>query len=301
MHVYEAQTILLNFLFVVICVKLVFYVWYICRVYFLTRIGFRKSLKHYGEWAVVTGCTDGIGREYAKQLAGHGLNIVLISRTKSKLEKVSTEIEKMHSVETRIIVFDFSTQEGYYRIAKEMEDLPIGILVNNVGTTSDHFETFVNHDIEEIVGTINTNLMSNVRMTHLILPGMLTRRKGVIVHITSGSVFPNLVSMGVYPSTKIFLQKFCRLLQLETQGVVEHQLLTTMCVATKGMKMQPTVTIPSPREYVESAIRTIGVASESCGYLSHELVYLVMLCVPDCVVNFVFTNIFIPKMKKYRC
>ena len=47
----------------------------------------------YGEWAIVTGCTQGIGKCYAEELAQKGLNLVLISRTQSKLEKFSDELK----------------------------------------------------------------------------------------------------------------------------------------------------------------------------------------------------------------
>ena len=54
--------------------------------------------KKYGEWAVITGCTQGIGRFYAEELAQKGMNIVLISRSQSKLEEVAVELNKTHGM-----------------------------------------------------------------------------------------------------------------------------------------------------------------------------------------------------------
>jgi 17beta-estradiol 17-dehydrogenase / very-long-chain 3-oxoacyl-CoA reductase len=66
------------------------------------------NLKKYGSWAVVTGCTDGIGKAYAESLAKKGLNIVLISRTLEKLQEQAKSIQEKYKVETKVISADFT-------------------------------------------------------------------------------------------------------------------------------------------------------------------------------------------------
>lgn len=63
------------------------------KVHTLARI-WKTDLKKYGQWALVTGCTEGIGKEYARQLAARGLNVVLVSRNRTKLEAVQLELGK---------------------------------------------------------------------------------------------------------------------------------------------------------------------------------------------------------------
>lgn len=138
---------------------------------FITSFMPRRSVKSYGKWAVVTGATDvrftrslctracpsrcarraretvcacgcvtrvqGIGKAYAAELAKRGLSVVLISRTKARLEEVATEFSKFRGVEVKTIAADFSSagaaaDEMYARIAKELAGLDIGVLVNNV-------------------------------------------------------------------------------------------------------------------------------------------------------------------------
>ena len=94
-----------------------------------------------GSWAVVTGATDGIGKAIAMDLASRGFNIVLISRTLSKLNSVAEEIQAIQfegkNTQTRVIANDFSKDftakvfEDMYR--DKMADLDISILANNVG------------------------------------------------------------------------------------------------------------------------------------------------------------------------
>lgn len=80
-------------------------------------------------FAVVTGATDGIGREYARGLAKQKINVVVISRTESKLRELCNELEAEYRVKTKFIVADFSQGKPIYsHIAKELENIPIGIL-----------------------------------------------------------------------------------------------------------------------------------------------------------------------------
>ena len=76
--------------------------------------------------------TDGIGLSFAKQLAAQGQNIVLISRSCEKLERVARKIKEAYGVDTRIIVADFSSTDIYDRISSGLEGLNLGTLVNPI-------------------------------------------------------------------------------------------------------------------------------------------------------------------------
>jgi 17beta-estradiol 17-dehydrogenase / very-long-chain 3-oxoacyl-CoA reductase len=159
---------------------------------------------------VVTGSTDGIGKEYAKELAKQGLNIVLISRTESKLAAIAKEIgeywllsscalrpsltliscsaESTYSVKTKFIAVDFgSGREIYDEIRRELQLLDIGILVNNVGRMYD-FPNDLDQISEDLLWQIiNINVGAVTMMSRLIIPQMKINRRGIIVNISSGS------------------------------------------------------------------------------------------------------------------
>ena len=95
-----------------------------------------KKLRKYGEWAVVTGATDGIGKAYAFELAKHGLNVMLLSRTEAKLVEVEQELKaKRPNVQVRHLAVDFGKFDAAARAAvkKAIGDLDVGVCINNVG------------------------------------------------------------------------------------------------------------------------------------------------------------------------
>ena len=83
-----------------------------------------------GEWAVVTGSTDGIGKAYACALAKRGMNIVLVSRSPYKLQNVAAEIEEKYKVKTKIVDIDFTTDPAEYK--KRLETDLKGIEVREI-------------------------------------------------------------------------------------------------------------------------------------------------------------------------
>uniref|UniRef100_A0ACB8ERC6 Uncharacterized protein n=1 Tax=Sphaerodactylus townsendi TaxID=933632 RepID=A0ACB8ERC6_9SAUR len=108
-----------------------------------------------GEWAVITGAGDGIGKAYSFELAKRGLNTVLISRTLETLRKVASEIEKATGRNVKIIQADFTKNNIYDDIEKSLQGLEIGILVNNVGMLHNpHPCCFLNGSKEDEVNIV---------------------------------------------------------------------------------------------------------------------------------------------------
>jgi 17beta-estradiol 17-dehydrogenase / very-long-chain 3-oxoacyl-CoA reductase len=89
-----------------------------------------------GSWAVVTGCTEGIGKGFCYVLAPLRINLCLVSRNKAKLEALEAELKaKFSRLQTKIVVADFSESSPafYDRVIAEIGDIDVSILVNNVG------------------------------------------------------------------------------------------------------------------------------------------------------------------------
>ena len=252
--------------------KVLAFIWKFSIQYLVPLFGYTHDLRKYGEWAVVTGCTDGIGLQYALQLAAKGFNIVLISRSEEKIQTLSREITVKFNVKTRMIVYDFTKVDGYENISKELDNLDIGIMVNNVGTNYGGPVLQGKNNLQKTFDIMAVNMFSCVGVSHAVIKGMCERKRGLMIHISSISAKIHYPCANVYAATKIFMNKFIKCFSYENEGIIDHQLVLPGYVETKLSKVKARFFVcPTAEDYVRSAIGTIGFADVTNGYWSHEL------------------------------
>ncbi|XP_029925228.1 hydroxysteroid (20-beta) dehydrogenase 2 [Myripristis murdjan] len=259
--------------------KLTWRCWCGFKAFVLSEV-WQVDLKIYGQWAVVTGATSGIGKAYAHELAQRGLDVVLISRSNDKLEMAAKEIETKYGRKVRTIQTDFTHGHSIYpAIAEGLKGLEIGVLVNNVGMAySENFDYFleVPNSEEKITHVINCNMLSVAQMTRLVLPDMVERGTGLIINIASGVGVRPQPLLTLYSATKSFVTYFSQGLHAEYKS----RGITVQCVSPLIVSTNMTYHIQhstmnrfmkSAPDFAREALNTVGHSSYTSGCLSHAL------------------------------
>ena len=135
--------------------------------------------KKFGPWALVTGASSGIGKEFARQIAASGINVVLVARRDALLAELGRAISQEFDVQYRALAMDLS-QEGFIeRLDDATYDLDIGLVVSNAGTGNPG--EFLKHDRQLLLATLRLNTMAHLDITHHFGQKLGERRRGGII------------------------------------------------------------------------------------------------------------------------
>ncbi|KAF8756575.1 Very-long-chain 3-oxoacyl-CoA reductase [Rhizoctonia solani] len=244
------------------------------------------SVAKNGAWAVVTGATDGIGREFASQLAKAGFNILIASRTQEKLDAFASELQSKYSVSTKTYAIDFARRdtEAYAGLATIFEGLDVGVLVNNVGKSHDIPADFHEIPLIDHEDIVEINVNATIKVTRLIVPGMITRRRGLILNLGSFAGAVPSPMLATYSGSKAFLSTWSRALaaELAPRGV-DVQLVNTYFVVSSMSKIRrATSMIPLPSTYVRSVLSKIGLQGDfTTPYWAHGVLAYAMNFAPS--------------------
>ena len=165
--------------------------------------------------ALITGASTGIGKELAHIHAEKGGDLVIVSRSKDKLDQLKAELEKKHSIEVVVIAKDLSNQDAAQEIYDEVKTAGIEIefLINNAGFGA--LGKFHELELERQVNMINLNITALTVLTRLFLPDFLKKNKGKILNVSSTASFMPGPLQAVYYATKAYVTFFSNALSEE--------------------------------------------------------------------------------------
>ena len=156
----------------------------------------------YGEWALVTGASSGIGASLARLIAADGMKLVLSARREDRLESLAAELERDYGTETRVVVADLSERSGQTGLLDSVSDLEIGLLVNNAGLGyAGRFDLLDGDRLRRLVAV---NCEAPVVLSHALVQGMRERGRGGILLTGSVAGHQPVPLHAVYAATKAF-------------------------------------------------------------------------------------------------
>ncbi len=167
--------------------------------------------------ALVTGASVGIGAAFAARLAHDGYNVITVARDRQRLEAQARRLERDGHVTVEVLAADLTRHADLERVEARIAERPaLDLLVNNAGFGSAGAFAKLAVDGEE--GQIRLNVTALLRLTRAALPGMIARRHGAIINVSSMAAFQPGPYMATYSATKAFVNSFTESLHEEVRG-----------------------------------------------------------------------------------
>jgi hypothetical protein len=159
-------------------------------------------------FALITGASSGIGACFARALAARGRDLVLVARSKDKLEALARDIAARHSRRMEVIEQDLSVEGAAERLAETLKErgITVDLLVNNAGFGA-HGE-FRKLPMDRQSQMLRLNIVTLTELTRLLLPAMVERRCGGIINVSSTASFQPVPYTSVYAATKAYVTSF---------------------------------------------------------------------------------------------
>jgi 17beta-estradiol 17-dehydrogenase / very-long-chain 3-oxoacyl-CoA reductase len=253
-----------------------------------------KKYSKAGDWAVVTGATDGIGKGYAQVLAKKGMNLLLISRTQTKLEDLAKELKTEHGIEVQVMAVDCTKlpDSKLAEVKKKFDSMQIGLLVNNVGQNFEAPMYYADADASLIADIMTSQLTTVTQFTHMVVPQMVGRKRGVVLNLSSiGGQIPSAM-LQPYGACKAFITNFSEALNEEYKSKGVHvQAACPYFVATAMAKRKPSFDCPTPKAYAAASIAKLGTKVNISPYWVHSLLFFALDQIPSCLRDVVIAQI----------
>lgn len=177
-------------------------------------------LKQYGPWAVIAGASEGTGREFARQIAAQGLNLVLIARRQGPLLELAQQLTEEFGIACKTLGQDLTEPVAAQQIIASCEGLEVGLFIANAGSDTNK-SSFLDKPIDDWQKLITLNTLTPLQLCHHFAKAMAQRGRGGILLVGSGACHGSGPKLAAYSGTKAFNLRFAEGLwaELEPKGV----------------------------------------------------------------------------------
>lgn len=261
----------------------------------------KHKLKRYGDTALITGATSGIGRAFAQSLAETGMNLVLVARSQDNLDALKADLESKAGIRVLPIAQDISKPEASARIAHKVSETGwrVDLLINNAG--GGRYCWFEKQPEEQISQTFLLNSYAPIMLTRHFLPGMLRRKRGAIIIVSGILADFSAPFFSAYSASKACVQSFAQALHSELRGSgVDMLALSPGATKTNFMRangIERDFPFPkaSPEKVVRTAWKSLGKRSFVVdGTINRAMIFMLRF-MPRSMVGFMNRLILKPK------
>jgi short-subunit dehydrogenase len=171
-----------------------------------------------GQWALVTGASSGFGVDFAHLLAERGANLVLAARTVEPMERLATELQARHGVQTHVVGIDLARPGVGVDLRERLAQagIAIDVLINNAGYGV--YGEFLSQPLGRTLDMMQLNMLSLTELTHAFAESMAARGGGKILLVASIGGYQATPTYAAYSATKSYVLLFGEALHEELKG-----------------------------------------------------------------------------------
>jgi hypothetical protein len=174
----------------------------------------------FGPWALITGASSGIGREFARQVAASGINVVLVARRETLLSELGAEYSKQYGVEYRVAALDLSREGFLKQLSSVTNDLDIGLVVSNAGTGKPG--KFLNNDRHEMSELLRLNTLAHLDIAYHFGKKLIRRGRGGFLFVGAMGADKGVPYMANDAGAKAYVQSLAEALHVEWKPLGVH-------------------------------------------------------------------------------
>jgi len=222
--------------------------------------------------ALVTGASSGIGRAFAERLARDGYDLIIVARRRDRLDELAVRLRASSSA-VDVVPADLTERSGLRAVETRVRDDPaLAMLVNNAGFGG--YGPFLVMDPDLAERQIELHLTALVRLTRAALPGMVARKSGAVINMSSMLAFSGGVAMerpkrATYAASKAYINTFTQILAQELAGTgVRVQALCPGLVRTEFHDTlggrPPGLPVIEPADMVRASLAGLALGEVIC-------------------------------------
>lgn len=175
------------------------------------------DFKHrYGPWALVTGAGNGLGAEFARQLAMAGLNLVIVDCDGEGMTQVANSLRDQFGIQVKTVQVDLAQPDFMDQIVAATTGLDIGLLINNAGISG--LGLFQQKPLQDHLNVVDVNVRAPLQLTHHFIPHLVQRGRGGMLFVSSLSALQGTAYVANYAATKAWNLIFAEGLWNELRG-----------------------------------------------------------------------------------
>lgn len=177
--------------------------------------------------ALVTGASSGIGRDIARSLAKHGINVIITARRRDRLEELKEELIREYGVKVHIIAADLSDTKQCIELHRRVKKYAIDIFVNNAGFGV--FGEFAESDLDSELAMLDVNVKAFHTLFKLFLQDFRKRDYGFILNVASSAGFLPGPLFSSYYASKAYVVRMTQAVHEELRREHSHVSLSMLC------------------------------------------------------------------------